>query len=497
MKINRSLITILLTALTLTACAPDQSAQTPTPVSLGTQAAATSTRVAQLPPTATRIPPPSPTATPTALIFPSLATATPTPNAVTPVAEVITGSLNVRQGPGLAYPIIDAVAAGAQFTVIGADIAGDWLQVVQANGNPGWITAHPELVRLRGVTLANLPLVEAPAPPPVAQPAAVSSTGPGLTGQLIFSTGSGGELYVVNANGANLRRLTGGVIDPVLSPNGRQVAFTRWDGAEFGALFTISLDGSGERAVVGDIRQPKSPAWSPDGSEIIISHQRGGLRDPQVECRHFDQDDGIRLPDDIAEITSFRTTADGITVCFIRREDLKWGLRQINVASGQFEDLPTDAYSYTPAWNPQQGWQVIYDSDKGLMQFDVTGQTQRPLTTDLRDTAPVFSPDGRTLALTYKQHLHWEVYTLNLQNGQRQRLTKPPILADPQYSSAAPAWSPDGQHLAFFTNRAGRWEIWVMNADGSNQRPLLPPEVQAQLDLQYRGFHERMLGWTQ
>jgi hypothetical protein len=36
-----------------------------------------------------------------------------------------------------------------------------------------------------------------------------------------------------------------------------------------------------------------------------------------------------------------------------------------------------------------------------------------------------------------------------------------------------------------------------MNADGSNQRPLLPPEVQAQLDLQYRGFHERMLGWTQ
>ncbi len=51
-----------------------------------------------------------------------------------------------------------------------------------------------------------------------------------LSGKLVFMTGSGGELYVINVDGSGLRRLTGGIIDPVLSPNGQQVAFTRWDG---------------------------------------------------------------------------------------------------------------------------------------------------------------------------------------------------------------------------------------------------------------------------
>ena len=100
-------------------------------------------------------------------------------------------------------------------------------------------------------------------------------------------------------------------------------------------------------------------------------------------------------------------------------------------------------------------------------------------------------------ASSSKQHDHWEVYTYNLETGQRLRLTKPPILADPQYNSASPAWSPDGSQIAFVTDRTGRWEIWVMDVDGSNQHPLFPPEVQAQFELQYHGVNERMLNWIE
>ncbi|MDH3676003.1 MAG: hypothetical protein OES12_10960, partial [Anaerolineae bacterium] len=103
----------------------------------------------------------------------------------------------------------------------------------------------------------------------------------------------------------------------------------------------------------------------------------------------------------------------------------------------------------------------------------------------------------RLLALTYKQHDHWEVYTLELETGARRRLTKPPILADPQYNSAAPAWAPDGAHLAFLTDRTGSWEIWVMEADGSGQRPLLLADIQAVLSIDYQGVNERMLNWIE
>ena len=259
----------------------------------------------------------------------------------------------------------------------------------------------------------------------------------------------------------------------------------------------LNLDGSGERAIVGDIRQPKSPAWSPDGQKIMISFQHGGLRDPEEKCNEYDFDDGVRVPENVGQITKTRISADGIVICYIPKEDLKWSLRKIELATGQFEDLPADPYSYTPAWDPQQPWRVIYDGEKGLMQFDVTNHTNWPITTDRRDTGPVFSPDGRSLAVTYRQHDHWEVYTIDLQTGQRQRLTKPPILADPQYNSAAPAWSPDGRQIAFVTDRAGQWEIWVMAADGADQRPLFTPEVAAQFSLEYRDVNERLLNWTE
>ena len=129
------------------------------------------------------------------------------------------------------------------------------------------------------------------------------------------------------------------------------------------------------------------------------------------------------------------------------------------------------------------------------MQLDLTTGELKSLTSDESDSGPVFSPDGQTLALTYQQHDHWEVYTYDLASGSRQRLTKPSILADPQYSSAAPAWSPDGSQIAFVTDRTGQWEIWAMNADGSNPHALFSAEVQAQLGLDYQGMNEEMLNW--
>jgi Tol biopolymer transport system component len=109
-------------------------------------------------------------------------------------------------------------------------------------------------------------------------------------------TRSGGDLFLINATGTGLRKLASGVIDPVVSPDGKQVAFTRWDGAKFGALYVLNLDDNSERVLTDGIRQPKSPAWSPDGQNIIVSFQHGGTVDPKPECRKFDLDDGFHYP---------------------------------------------------------------------------------------------------------------------------------------------------------------------------------------------------------
>jgi hypothetical protein len=490
----------------LTGCAFGGGTATPTIVPLDTTA---TPRLARAEPTATAtpIPPPSPTPSRTpfgVVVVDAAATSeaetaavavTPTPGAQ-PRVEVISTALNVREGPGTNYAKIKTAVNGDVFTVTGADDSGNWWQV-DVDGQTGWLSAGAAFTRLLGGQADDVPQTDSAASPVGAagdtQPRAAGSAG---SGRLVFATSSGGELVSVDLASGELQRLAGGVIDPAVSPDGRQVAFTRWDGSEFGAVFTIGVDGGDERAVLGEIRQPKSPTWSPDGQSLIISFQHGGLRDPKPKCRTYDFDEEVNLPTNIT-ITWTKIKDGKLHICFVNHEDLQWNLRQIDVNSGEFADLPTGLYSYNPTWNPQQPWQVVYSGEKGLMQFDANTRQQQPLTSDLRDRESLFSPDGRRLAITYRQHDHWEIYTLDLESGERRRLTKPPILADPQFNSAAPVWSPDGQQIAFLTDRSGRWEIWVMAADGSDPRPLLPPETQAQLALDYRGVNERLLNWIE
>lgn len=503
MKMKTWLILILLTLFTLTACAaPSSASPTPTIVRLD-RAALTSTPAIE---TVADIVPPStstPTATATTAVTEATATATlepepqvtPNPTAAatpeTAQAEIVAAGLNVREGPGVGYAAIGTVVQGDILDITSASADGNWLQILTPDGKSGWISSQPVYTRILGAleNVQTLNVERSNVQHSNVQPATQSG------GKLIFATSSGGDLYSVNADGADLQKLTSGVIDPVVSPDGTQVAYTRWDGAKMGALYVLNLNDGSERVVASDIARPKSPTWSQDGQEIIISFQHGGTVNPQPECREFDSDDGMQLPN-FSEITSMHVSDDGgVKVCFIRQEDLQWGLRQIDLATGQAEDLPADLYSFNPTWDPQNSWRVIYDGLRGLMQLDVASGELQPFTSDVRDTAPVFSPDGQTLALTYKQHDHWEVYTYDLASGSRQRLTKPPLLADPQYSSAAPAWSPDGSQIAFITDRTGQWEIWLMNADGSNQHALFSSEVQAQLELNYQGVNERLLNW--
>ncbi len=520
------IVPILLVLTVLTACTPPATtavSATPTIVRLSQAEASAQTPLGA---EAATVAPAS--------AQPSIETATPvpttaaaeTPTAVAPAAkvqaEVVADELNEREGPGVGYAVVGTVTKGAVLEVTGATADGAWLRVTiplggsaPADGGSGWVSGKETYIRLVG-SLSDVPvsegggaLVEAASgsgsrlavtqvsyAATGSQIAAASSQTAATTGgKLVFTTKSGGDLYVVNADGTGLRKLTGGVIDPVVSPDGKQVAFTRWDGAEMGTLYVINVDGSGERVVLSETLQAKSPTWSPDGKSIVVSFQHGGVRDPVEECRSFDADDHIRLPQNIRITKMDRDKNGHTTVCFVRIEDLHWGLRQVDVASGKFEDLPADLYSYNPAWDPTNTSRVIYSGEKGLMQLDVTTGQLKSLTSDDSDTGPVFSPDGQTLALSYQQHDHWEVYTYNLASGSRQRLTKPSILADPQYSSAAPTWSPDGSQIAFLTDRTGQWEIWVMQADGSNQHALFSSQVQAQLGLDYQGMNERLLNW--
>lgn len=95
---------------------------------------------------------------------------------------------------------------------------------------------------------------------------------------------------------------------------------------------------------------------------------------------------------------------------------------------------------------------------KTLLGLGLLAAVSLPASADtplwLRDVA--VSPDGSTIAFTYKG----DIYTVPFTGGAATRLT-----ADPAYDSA-PIWSPDGTRIAFASDREGSDDVFIINANG-------------------------------
>ena len=181
---------------------------------------------------------------------------------------------------------------------------------------------------------------------------------------IVFQVSSGGTIYAMNPDGSNLRYLTTGM-DPAVSPDGKWVAFTRWQGqtnGALGSLWVINVDGTGERQVMGFANQAKSPTWSADGKQIVISLQQGGRVDDTWMCMVNGQ------PIEVEE------AIEGAR-CMPLRADPLWALRLVDVATGSYEDLGGDKHSFAPTWDPANAWHVVFRGDKGLESLDLNEKT--------------------------------------------------------------------------------------------------------------------------
>jgi TolB protein len=80
--------------------------------------------------------------------------------------------------------------------------------------------------------------------------------------------------------------------------------------------------------------------------------------------------------------------------------------------------------------------------------------------------APVWSPDGRYLALTLSHNGNPDIYVMELASRRLRQVTRNSAI------DTEPAWMPDGRELIFTSARSGGPQLYRTTLDGSNPQRL-------------------------
>jgi hypothetical protein len=120
-------------------------------------------------PAATSTPQPAPSPVTEATVPPTAAPAPAQESGPSLAVRQGVTTVNVRSGPGTAYPRIGQLTTGQQFPVTGRNAAGDWLQF-SFKGQPGWV--NKDLLTVTGDTsrVAEVQVAAPPTAPPTTPP---------------------------------------------------------------------------------------------------------------------------------------------------------------------------------------------------------------------------------------------------------------------------------------------------------------------------------------
>ncbi|MFQ5444997.1 MAG: Tol-Pal system beta propeller repeat protein TolB, partial [Nitrospinales bacterium] len=261
----------------------------------------------------------------------------------------------------------------------------------------------------------------------------------------LVDTENGKDLYVVDFDGYNLRRVTrenAVVMAPAWSPDGKAIVFTSFRDRN-PDLVMVDVEGKRRKALLQLPGLNSAPAWSPDGEKIAIVLSRDQnseiyvldrFNNLQRLTRHFNIDTSPAWSPD-GERIAFTSDRSGTGAPQIFIMDSK------NGDQGGVERLTFSSnYNDNPAWSPDGdkiAYTALVDKKFQLKIYDL--ETKK--TYDFTDgpggkEGPTWSPDGRFLAYRVKQGDSATIHIKRVGGKESRQLTLPPL------STLSPTWSP-------------------------------------------------------
>ncbi len=177
--------------------------------------------------------------------------------------------------------------------------------------------------------------------------------------------------------------------------------------------------------------------------------------------------------DSSATLLDFWWMPDGKSLILLRRLPSGDGLFAYDLAAGRLRDLGVRA---SVAALAPDGSRLVYIQDGALRSLGLADGRDRLLAGgDALAVAPVFSPDGKTLAYLAATDGVPRVHLHNLAIDTRYRIP------DVNDATDSPAWAPDGEKIAFRRWRSGKASLWLffmINAPGPRQSQVADADLE-------------------
>jgi TolB protein len=250
------------------------------------------------------------------------------------------------------------------------------------------------------------------------------------------------EIYVMNTEGSNVRRLTSHpAFDhyPVFAPDGTAIAFQSNREDERGGVYLKNLNDDSPPRKISNLNgetgiTPK--CWSADGTEILFSNNQNG-KFQIVRAKIEPYPSRAILSDENAELSHPRISPDGRQILY-----------QARLADGSIEIRITD---------------LAAEKTKTIFKTEVVYPQNYLL-------APAWSPDSACIAFNAKTGENTEIFIVNRDGSGLQNLTNDPL---PDFGQI---FSPDGGEIIFVRGFYGKPRLYRMNTDGTEQRRLTEKE---------------------
>jgi TolB protein len=270
-------------------------------------------------------------------------------------------------------------------------------------------------------------------------------TVPGSNGLIAFAryaANADEAIYVMRPDGSQATRITSpGFVDrgPEWSPNGKRIAFASSRGrSNRAAIWVINADGSGLRRLSHGAHEiSDSPTWSPDGRWLAfnrfvriafyrvyaLSLSTNRLR--LITPRRLDAEEPDWSP-------------DGRRMVFISTQGASEASRiyidNVNGTGAHALELPGKRVRSNPNWSPD-GHDIVFsqaltsapDLTGSIYTVRANGTTLKQLTNPPRgvsDEDPEWSPDGTKIVFTrYGTNFQGAVYVMNADGSEVRRLS--------------------------------------------------------------------------